>query len=146
MNPEDFEFAQLLEEKEWRKCAPRSNDPDVLLAGFLYFCENYWFIRHPERGRIKFDLFEAQVETIESWLSTRYSLILKAMFLLSGYVVVLLSTNYIAEGDYWENEYYGLMVSSLLGMVVNSARQVDQKVKPRSWTSRSSLRCSTSRE
>ena len=33
-------------------------------------------------------------------------------------MVVLLSTHYIAEGDYWENEYYGLMVSSLLGMVV----------------------------
>ncbi len=48
----------------------------------------------------------------------QYSLILKALFLLSGYVVVLLSTHYIAEGDYWENEYYGMMVSSLLGMVV----------------------------
>ncbi len=48
----------------------------------------------------------------------RYSLILKALFLLSGYVVILLSANYIAEGDYWENEYYGLMVSSILGMVV----------------------------
>lgn len=47
-----------------------------------------------------------------------YSLILKALFLLTGYVVVLLSTHYIADGDYWENEYYGLMVSSILGMVV----------------------------
>ncbi len=47
-----------------------------------------------------------------------YSLVLKAMFLLTGYVVVLLSTNYIGEGDYWENEYYGLLVSSILGMVV----------------------------
>ena len=28
----------------------------------------------------------------------------------SGYVVVLLSTNYIAEGDYWEGEYYFLML------------------------------------
>ena len=37
-----------------------------------------------------------------------FSLVLKAMFLLVGYVVVLLSTNYIAEGDYWESEYYTL--------------------------------------
>lgn len=47
-----------------------------------------------------------------------YALILKALFLLSGYVVVLLSTNYVAEGDYYEGEYYVLLLSSLLGMVV----------------------------
>src|SRR5687768_13381886 len=35
-----------------------------------------------------------------------FSLALKALFLVAGYVVVLLSTNYIAEGDYWEGEYY----------------------------------------
>ena len=45
-----------------------------------------------------------------------YSLVLKALFVVSGYVVVLLSMNYVAEGDYWENEYYGLMLASLLGM------------------------------
>ena len=47
-----------------------------------------------------------------------YSLIMKAMFVFVGYVVVLLSTNYIAEGNYWENEYYGLLLSSILGMVL----------------------------
>ena len=48
----------------------------------------------------------------------KYSLIIKALFLLSGYLVVLLSTNYIAEGEYWENEYYGMLLSSILGMVI----------------------------
>lgn len=38
-----------------------------------------------------------------------FALLLKALFLLSGYVVVLLSTNYIAEGDYAEGEYYFLL-------------------------------------
>ena len=47
-----------------------------------------------------------------------YALVMKAMFVLAGYVVVLLSTNYVAEGDYWENEYYGLLLSSVLGMVL----------------------------
>ena len=47
-----------------------------------------------------------------------YSLVLKAMFLLGAYVVVLLSTNDIAEGDYWESEYYSLLVASVLGMVM----------------------------
>ncbi|MGI9621700.1 MAG: NADH-quinone oxidoreductase subunit N [Acidimicrobiales bacterium] len=53
-----------------------------------------------------------------AYVVDRYSLVLKALFLLSAYLVVLLSTNYIAEGDYWENEYYGLLVASVLGMVV----------------------------
>ena len=47
-----------------------------------------------------------------------YALVMKAVFLLAGYVVVLLSTNYIAEGDYWENEYYQMLLSAVLGMVV----------------------------
>jgi NADH-quinone oxidoreductase subunit N len=47
-----------------------------------------------------------------------FSLVMKALFLVAGYLVILLSTNYVAEGDYHEGEYYFLLVSSLLGMVV----------------------------
>ncbi len=47
-----------------------------------------------------------------------YSLTLKALFLLVGYVVVLLSTTYVEEGDYYEGEYYLLLLSSVLGMVM----------------------------
>jgi NADH-quinone oxidoreductase subunit N len=54
-----------------------------------------------------------------------FALVLKALFLVSGYVVVLLSTNYIAEGDYAEGEYYFLLLSSLLGMtIMASARDL----------------------
>jgi NADH-quinone oxidoreductase subunit N len=54
-----------------------------------------------------------------------FSLVLKAMFLLVGYVVLLMSTNYIAEGDYYEGEFSFLLLSSLLGMVViSSARDL----------------------
>lgn len=54
-----------------------------------------------------------------------YALILKAVFLLSAYVVVLMSTNYIAEGDYWENEYYSMLLTSVLGMLLmTSARDL----------------------
>ena len=73
-----YTFAELWQEKEWRLCAPKTDDPGRLLEGFLYFCEHYWYIRHPERGRIKFELFEAQVETVHSWVNVRWSLILKA--------------------------------------------------------------------
>ena len=39
-----------------------------------------------------------------------FALVLKALFLLVGYVVVLLSTNDIEEGDYYEGEYYLLLL------------------------------------
>ena len=53
-----------------------------------------------------------------SYVVDSMALLLKALFLVSAYVVVLLSTNYVAEGDYWESEYYTLLASSVLGMVV----------------------------
>src|SRR5918996_1460622 len=53
-----------------------------------------------------------------AYVVDNFSLVFKAVFLLAGYVVVLLSTNYIAEGDYAEGEYYFLLLSSILGMTV----------------------------
>jgi NADH-quinone oxidoreductase subunit N len=47
-----------------------------------------------------------------------FSLVLKALFLIAGYVIVLMSVDYIREGDFYENEYYFLLLSSLLGMVI----------------------------
>jgi NADH-quinone oxidoreductase subunit N len=47
-----------------------------------------------------------------------FALTTKALFILSGYVVLLLSTNYIEEGDYHESEFSFLMISAILGMVV----------------------------
>ncbi|MEZ5215077.1 MAG: NADH-quinone oxidoreductase subunit N [Ilumatobacteraceae bacterium] len=46
-----------------------------------------------------------------------FSLVIKALFLLAGYVVILLSQQYVEDGDYWEGEYYVLLLTSLLGMV-----------------------------
>ncbi len=53
-----------------------------------------------------------------SYMVDNYALVLKALFLLSAYLVVLLSLNYIGEGDYWEGEYYQLLLASVLGMMV----------------------------
>jgi len=47
-----------------------------------------------------------------------FALVLKALFLLAGYVVVLLSTNEVEEGGYNSGEYYVLLLSSVLGMVM----------------------------
>jgi hypothetical protein len=73
------ELTPLLNEKEWRKCrGPENASLDEQIEAFAYFCSNYWCIKHPERGRIKFELREAQLSTIRSWMSERYSIVLKA--------------------------------------------------------------------
>jgi hypothetical protein len=74
-----LELGQLLQEKEWRLCVgPDNATIQQQVEAFSYFCENYWFIKHPERGRIKFELRDAQLETIETWMTERYSVVLKA--------------------------------------------------------------------
>jgi NADH-quinone oxidoreductase subunit N len=54
-----------------------------------------------------------------------FALLMKGLFLAAGYVTVLLSANYIEEGDYYQGEYYFLLLASLLGMtVMASARDL----------------------
>lgn len=66
---------ELQREAEWRAC--RGSSPEDWQA-CQYFFEHYVLIKHPERGRILFDLREAQVETLEAWLTNRYNITLKA--------------------------------------------------------------------
>src|SRR5918994_7124947 len=47
-----------------------------------------------------------------------YALILKALFLLTTYVVILMSQNELEEGGYYQGEFYVLMLCSVLGMVM----------------------------
>ncbi len=56
-----------------------------------------------------------------AYVVDNYSLVLKGLFLLSAYVIVLLSTNYMSEGDYHDSEYYQLISASVLGMLVMSS-------------------------
>jgi NADH-quinone oxidoreductase subunit N len=56
-----------------------------------------------------------------AYVVDEFALLLKALFIVSGYVVLLMSTNYIEEGDYYEGEFSFLLLSSLLGMVVMSS-------------------------
>ena len=50
-----------------------------------------------------------------------FSLIIKALFLLAAYVVVLLSQNELEEGGYYQGEFYVLLLCSVLGMVMMSS-------------------------
>lgn len=47
-----------------------------------------------------------------------FSLVMKGVFLLSGYVVVLLSSSHVEQGEYWRGEYWFLLLTSLLGMLM----------------------------
>ncbi len=54
----------------------------------------------------------------DRYVIDNFSLVLKALFLLTGYVVVLLSTHEIEEGGYYQGEYYVMLLTSILGMVM----------------------------
>jgi NADH-quinone oxidoreductase subunit N len=60
-----------------------------------------------------------------AYMVDNFALLMKGLFLVAGYVTVLLSANYIDEGDYYQGEYYFLLLASLLGMtVMASARDL----------------------
>jgi NADH-quinone oxidoreductase subunit N len=56
-----------------------------------------------------------------AYVVDNFALVLKALFLGVGYVVLLMATNYVEEGDYYEGEFYFLLLSSILGMMVMSS-------------------------
>ena len=47
-----------------------------------------------------------------------YAIALAGFFLLATYVTILLSVDYISEGDYYKSEYYVLLLTSAFGMVM----------------------------
>jgi len=53
-----------------------------------------------------------------AYVTDQYALVMKALFLLIAYVVVLMSANYMTDGDYYDSEYYQLISASVLGMLV----------------------------
>jgi NADH-quinone oxidoreductase subunit N len=54
-----------------------------------------------------------------------YAIALKGFFLVVAYVTLLLSVDYISDGDYYQGEYYFLLLTSVLGMMfMASARDL----------------------
>jgi NADH-quinone oxidoreductase subunit N len=47
-----------------------------------------------------------------------YALAFDGFFLVVAYVTLLISADYISEGDYYQGEFYFLLLTSVLGMVV----------------------------
>ena len=65
-------------------------------------------------------LSETEVRTMFDgrYVVDNFSLVMKAVFLLAGYVVVLLSSSHIEQGEYWRGEYWFLLLTSVLGMLM----------------------------
>jgi NADH-quinone oxidoreductase subunit N len=53
-----------------------------------------------------------------AYVVDNYALALKGFFLVVAYITILLSVDYIAEGDYYQGEFYFLLLTSVLGMSV----------------------------
>lgn len=70
-----FSKTQMLREREYRRCrGETTRDVDA----FVYWCRNYVKIQVPERGSILFDLFDTQVQIIQTWMVEKMSIVLKA--------------------------------------------------------------------
>jgi len=117
-----MDLGDLLNEKEWRKCrGPDNATTDKLLAAFEHFCLEYWFIRHPERGRIKFVLREAQTETAKSWMEHRYTIVLKARQI--GFSTLA------AAFVFWETFFWADRFIVMLSRTEREASKLLQKTK-----------------
>ena len=117
-----MELGDLLNEREWRKCrGPADGGTDELLEAFEYFCSEYWYIRHPERGRIKFVLREAQVETARNWMEHRYTIVLKARQI--GFSTLA------AAFVFWETFFWSDRFVVMLSRTEREASKLLQKTK-----------------
>ena len=117
-----MELSDLLNEKEWRKCRGVDGATvEELVDAFSYFCTNYWFIRHPERGRIKFEMRVAQRATAEAWLTNRYSIVLKARQI--GFST--LASAYV----FWVTFFWGDRFVVMLSRTEREAAKLLQKTK-----------------
>ncbi len=60
-----------------------------------------------------------------AYVVDNYALALKAFFIIATYITVLLSVDYVGEGDYYKGEFYFLLLTSAFGMsIMASARDL----------------------
>ena len=53
-----------------------------------------------------------------SYIVDKFSLVLKGIFILATYLTLILSVKYIESEEYYQGEYYFLLLCSLLGAVI----------------------------
>jgi NADH-quinone oxidoreductase subunit N len=69
---------------------------------------------------LAFLAFEGGVRSMfdGSYVVDEFALVLKGLFLVSAYIVFLMSHNYIESDRYYQGEYYFLLLASVLGSLV----------------------------
>lgn len=106
------------QELEWRKCrGEHAADVDAC----LYFLATYWHIRHPARGRIRFDLRPAQIETLRVWIEERNSIVLKARQIGFSTLVAALA--------FWETFFWEDHAEVMLSRTEREAKKLLKKTK-----------------
>ena len=53
-----------------------------------------------------------------AYVVDNYTIAMQVFFLIVAYVTMLISVDYIGEGDYYQGEYWFLLLTSILGMVM----------------------------
>src|SRR4029077_5544240 len=53
-----------------------------------------------------------------AYVVDHYALALKAFFIIATYITVLLSVDYVGEGDYYQGEFYFLLLVATFGMSI----------------------------
>ena len=56
-----------------------------------------------------------------SYVIDDFAIVMKGLFVLSGYIVLLMSVSYIESERYYQGEYYFLLIASILGSIVMSS-------------------------
>lgn len=113
----------LVTELEWRKCAPDWDTSTVeqRAQAFEYFCDNYWLITVPPKGKTPFIMFDAQRDTVRGWLGNRYTVVLKARQI--GY------TTLVAAYCFWLAFFYDDRPIIIVSKTQEHAKLPLQKIK-----------------
>jgi NADH-quinone oxidoreductase subunit N len=85
------------------------------LTGFVYLAAFIPVVTLAVIGDTPREMFDGR------YVIDDFALVLKALFLLIAYVVVLMSQNELEEHGYYQGEFYVLMICSVLGMVMMSS-------------------------
>ncbi len=117
--------------------------PELIIIGSLFLVlgldltlprlKKYWTATAAVAGSalalIPLAFLAVEGETISmfdgSYVVDEFALVLKGLFLVTAYIVFLMSVNYIESERYYQGEYYLLLLASVLGsLVLASARDL----------------------
>jgi phage terminase large subunit-like protein len=87
---------------------------------YLYLMINYFYIVHPTKGKIKFDLFDFQSKTLNTFFNENKIIILKGRQL----GLSTLSAAYITYKLLFERDYSALVIATKEGTAQNLVKKV----------------------